>query len=95
MARHGNAQPEPDLYQLLGVARQATPTLVGGYEMLSDLGHWAAYDQAARVPQPGSSAPRPVADASPLLAGPVQLKPLAARSGHAGPAAPGGSGDAG
>lgn len=25
MTRHGNGQPEPDPYQLLGVSRQATP----------------------------------------------------------------------
>ena len=89
MAKRGNGQPEPDPYQLLGVARQATPTeitqawrrraraehpdarprdagaparfraLADAYELLSDPGRRAAYDQAARVPEPGSRPPRP------------------------------------
>jgi curved DNA-binding protein CbpA len=91
MAKPGNGQPEPDPYQLLGVARQATPAeiaqawrrraraehpdarpadagaparfraLAGAYEMLSDPARRAAWDQAARVPEPGPAAPRPAA----------------------------------
>ncbi len=89
MDRPGNGQPQPDPYQLLGVARQATPTeitrawrrraraehpdarprdaaaparfraLAEAYEMLSDPGRRAAYDQAARVPEPESRVPGP------------------------------------
>jgi curved DNA-binding protein CbpA len=89
MARPEDGQPEPDPYQLLGVARWATPAeitqawrrraraehpdarpgdvgaparfraLAGAYEMLSDPGRRAAYDQAARVPEPGPRVPRP------------------------------------
>jgi curved DNA-binding protein CbpA len=91
MAKPGNGQPEPDPYQLLGVARQATPAeiaqawrrraraehpdarpgdasaaarfraLVGAYELLSDPARRAAWDQGARVPEPGPRAPRPAA----------------------------------
>jgi curved DNA-binding protein CbpA len=91
MARHGNGQPEPDPYQLLGVARQATASeitrawrrraraehpdarprdaaapdrfraLAGAYALLSDPGRRAAYDQAARVPEPAHRVPRPAA----------------------------------
>jgi curved DNA-binding protein CbpA len=88
MARCGNGQPDPDPYQLLGVARQAAPAeiaqawrrrvraehpdarpgdvgaparfhaLANAYEMLSDPARRAAYDQAARVPEPRPRAPR-------------------------------------
>jgi curved DNA-binding protein CbpA len=91
MASHGNGQPEPDPYRLLGVARQATNAeitqawrrraraehpdarprdaaaparfraLAGAYALLSDPGRRAAYDRAARVPEPGSGAPLPAA----------------------------------
>ncbi|HEY0934119.1 MAG TPA: J domain-containing protein [Trebonia sp.] len=91
MARPENGPLEPDPYQLLGVARQATPAeitrawrrrarvqhpdarpgdagaparfraLAGAYELLSDPGHRAAYDQGARVPEPGPRIPRPPA----------------------------------
>jgi curved DNA-binding protein CbpA len=89
MARPMNGQQEPDPYQLLGVARQATPAeitqawrrraraehpdarprdagaparfraLAGAYELLSDPGRRAVYDQAPQVPEPGPRAPRP------------------------------------
>jgi curved DNA-binding protein CbpA len=91
MAKPGNGQPEPDPYQLLGVARQATPAeitqawrrraraehpdarprdagaparfraLADAYEMLSDPGRRAAYDQAAREREREPRASRPAA----------------------------------
>jgi curved DNA-binding protein CbpA len=116
MARPGSGQPEPDPYQLLGVARQATPAevtqawrrraraehpdarpvgtgdparfrvLAEAYETLSDPRRRAAYDQAARVPEPEPSPPRPAAgtpvrvtvispSCPPLRAGPVRVEP--------------------
>jgi hypothetical protein len=91
MARPEHGQPEPDPYQLLGVAHQAPPAeitrawrrraraehpdarprdvgapdrfcaLADAYEMLSDPRRRAAYDQAARMPEPASRAHRPAA----------------------------------
>jgi curved DNA-binding protein CbpA len=64
--------------------------LADAYEMLSDPGRRAAFDRAARVPEPGSRAPRPAAGttirvivlspsgppAPPVLwAGPVEVEP--------------------